>query len=387
VDAVPLSATVDRAGRRWEDGRAMPPIASRRRATTPPGAVDPDRRADERPQQTVVALQRAAGNRAVSGLVQRQGTGGWSFSPIAPRPPDLRLPATSPLAGTPAARLSEEAAAKVRAYLEGRRYEIGSKVSDGAISMPEVVQQVRENVPESVSAPIADLEAQVRAVFGGITPPPVRRRRTAQGAGAEIGARIANALPSAPRLRVDIGGGSIRLTAAGVVASAKVGSATVTATGGPSGGELKAEDGSASIAVTGSATAFGLEAKLDRAAFAAKIEKDDKSGNWSKWELGLRIAVVGDEPLEEMTDIPGLSETVAKAEAAIRGIVAHLQAGGRPDDPKVKELMKDVKPAIEGVKRAVEKPASGPRVTVGASAKGGDEKLGTTAGLSLIVEF
>lgn len=353
----------------------------------PRGAADPDRSADERPPERVVTLQRAAGNRAVSGLVQRQGTGGWTFSPIAPRPPDLRLPATSPLAGTPATRLSEEAAAKVRAYLEGRRYEIGSKVSDGAISMPEVVQQVRENVPESVSAPIADIEAQVRAVFGGITPPPVRRTRTAQGAGAEIGARIANALPSAPKLRVDIGGGSIRLTAAGVVASAKAGSATVTATGGPSGGELKAEDGSASIAVTGSATAFGLEAKLDRAAFAAKIEKDDRSGAWSKWELGLRIAVVGDEPLEEMTDIPGLSETVAKAEAAIRGIVAHLQAGGRPDDPKVKELMKDVKPAIEGVKRAVEKPASGPRVTVGASAKGGDEKLGTTAGLSLIVEF
>ncbi len=339
----------------------------------------------EGPADSLVALQQAAGNRAVGAVVQRQDAGGFTFSPIAPKPPDLNLRPDSRLGAAPP-RLSEEAAGKVRAYLEGRRYEIGSRVSDGAISMPEVVQAVRENVAEAASASVADIEGQVRAVFGALTPPPERRKRSAQGASAEIAARIANALPNAPRLRLDFSGGSIRLTAAGVVASTKVGRATVTATGGPGGGEVKAEDGAASVSVTAEEDAFGLSATLERASFEAKIERDQKAGTWSKWEIGLRVALVGDEPLEQMSDIPELRDAVSKAEAAIRAIIEHLQAGGSPTDAKVKELMKDVKPAIEGVKRAVDAP-KGPRVTVGGSVKGGDEKLGTFAGVSLIVEF
>jgi hypothetical protein len=345
------------------------------------------RRAAEEPDQNtsaVLALQRAAGNRAVSALVQREdGTG--TFSPLAPRAPNLNLPPTSPLAQGPP-RLAEDVAAKVRTYLEGRRYEIGSRVSDGTISMPEVVQSVRESVPDAASAAVADIERVVRDAFGGITPPPVRRKRSAAGAGAEIAARIANALPSAPKLRLDIGQGSISLSLSGLVATGKVGGATVTATGTPSGGEVTAEGDGASVTVKGGTDAFGLEAKVDRAAFEAKIEKDDRSGAWSKWEIGLRVAIVGDEPLEAMPDIPELTETVQKAESAVRQIIGYLQGGGKPTDDRVKALMKDVKPAIEGVKRAVDKP-KGPRVTVGGSVKGGDEKLGTTAGLSLIVEF
>jgi hypothetical protein len=338
-------------------------------------------------EDPVVALQRSAGNRAVSGLVQRQGTGGFTFSPITPRAPSLNLPPDSPTAiGRARPVLSEEAAGKVRAYLEGRRYEIGSRVSDGTISMPEVVQAVRENVPEATSAPVPDIEKQVRAVFGALTPPPARRKRTAEGAGSEIAARIANALPGAPKLKLNLSRGSIELTASGLVASTRAGSATVTATGTPSGGEVKAEDGSTSVAVTAGKDAFGLSAKMERATFEAKIERDEKAGTWSKWEIGLRVALVGDEPLEQMSDIPELRDTVTKAEAAIRAIVGHLQAGGSPTDTKVKDLMKDVKPAIEGVKRAVDAP-KGPRVTVGATAKGGDDKLGTFAGLSLIVEL
>jgi hypothetical protein len=340
----------------------------------------------------MLALQRAAGNRAVSALVQRDeaGSGAVSWTPfpmVPPRAPNLNVPPTSPLAtGKAPPTLTEDAAAKVRAYLEGRRYEIGTKVNDGAISMPEVVQAVRESVPEAVSAPVAEIEKQVRAVFGGISPPPQRRKRTAQGSGAEIAARIANALPSAPKLRLDLSHGSIALTMSGLVATTKVGGVKVTGTGTPGGGEVTAEKGSTSVTVTGGTDAFGLTAKMDRAAFEAKIEKDDTTGNWSKWEVGLRVALVGDEPLEAVPDIPELRETAVKAEAAIRGIVEHLQSGGSPTDPKVKALMKDVKPAIEGVKRAVEKP-SGPKVTVGAGVKGGDEKLGTVGGLTLIVEF
>ncbi|HSJ73911.1 MAG TPA: hypothetical protein VK904_06305, partial [Miltoncostaeaceae bacterium] len=336
-----------------------------------------------RADDALIALQRSAGNRAVSNLVLRQGGGGLSFSPTVPPPVNLNLPPTSRLAAAPPA-MTPDVEGRVRAFLGDatRRYEIGDRVGKGAISMPEVVQMVREGVPEAASAPTADIERQVKAVFGALTPPPTRRQRTAQGAGSELAARIGNALSSVANLRVSFLGGAIQITSAGLVA--KVG--PVTATGTPGGGEVKAGDGDASVAVTGSTTAFGLTAKLDRASFEAKVEKDEASGRWSRWEYGLRVALVGDEPIEEMTDLSGLQESVRKTEEALRKVVEHLQSGGSPTDPVIKDLMKDVKPAVEGVKRVVQKPA-GPRVTIGVVGKEGDEKLGRYAGLSLVIEF
>ncbi|HTI35146.1 MAG TPA: hypothetical protein VL422_15825 [Miltoncostaea sp.] len=356
------------------------------RTRRPEELAELEEAARERPQAPVppvVALGRDAGNRAVSGLLQRQG---GTTSSVTPPPIYLQVPPTSKLAGEPVGPLSDTVATAIRSYLADRRYEIGNKAVAGTLSMPELIQTIREEVPGASSAPVDQIEKVVRSELGVTAPPPFRRKRTAQGAGAELAARIANALPSAPRLRVDFAGGSVALTMKGLVASTSVGGAKVTATGTPGGGEVTAEKGGASVTASGAADAFGLTAKFERAAFEAKIEKDDKTGNWSKWEVGLRVSVVGDEPLEPMPDIPELREAAVKAEAAIRQIVGHLQAGGRPDDAKVKELMKDVKPAIEGVKRAVETPA-GPKVTVGAGVKGGDDKLGTVAGLSLIVEF
>ena len=78
------------------------------------------------------------------------------------------------------------------------------------------------------------------------------------------------------------------------------------------------------------------------------------------------------------------------AERIVYGAIDRMaEKTGRPAEATLDLLtqaLDNVKPAIEGVKRAVETPA-GPRVTVGVGVKGGDEKLGTVAGLSLIVEF
>lgn len=339
------------------------------------------------PEEMVLEVQRSAGNGAVSRLLQRD-TGGLVFSPLAPRTPDL-FPRPGQLGvggmGTP---VPEATAQKIRSYLEGERYTIQSRVVDGTISMPEVVQMVRQGVPEAAALDGGAVEGEVRRFFRGmaVVPPPTRKRVSGEGRGQEFAARISNALPSAPKLKLSSRAGSLELSASGLVATTAVGGATVTATGTPSGGEVKAEKGDTSVTATVSATSVGLSGKVDRASFGAKIEKDEKSGQWSKWELSVRVALAGDEPLEEMPDIPELTETVVKAEAAIRQIAQHLQAGGDPRDAKIKDLMKDVKPALEGVKRAVEKP-KGPNVTVGVTAKGGDEKLGVFVGVSLIVEF
>ena len=348
-----------------------------RRRPAAPGrgpAPSPERPAAEQ----VEDLQRTAGNRAVAGLLQRDPAP-LGFSPFAPNIHDLR--------GVRPAELAPDLQATVRAFVETRRVAIGERVGNGTISMPEVVQMVREGVEGAIGASPWAIEMVVVEVMGREVPPPTRRKRSAAGSESEISARIGNALGAAGRgLKVESRAGSLQLTMSGVVATTTVGGAKLTATGGPSGGELKAEGGGAEVTATASTSSLGLSAKLDRAQFEAKVEKDDASGRWSKWSASLRVAVVGDDPLDDTADIPELQEAAVKAEAALRGVVAHLQAGGSPTDPRVKELMKDVKPAVEGVKRAVQTP-KGPNVTIAGTVKGGDDKLGTFAGVALIVEF
>jgi hypothetical protein len=341
-----------------------------------------EREALARPEaeDEVTALQRTAGNRAVSRLIQRQDApvaGG--FSPFAVNVADLK-------AARPA-ELAPELRDKVRAFLESRKVGIGIRVQEGSISMPEVVQMVREGVDGAIAADAWAIQVEVTAVMGREVPPPTRGKRTAAGRESELTARIANALGAAGKgLKVQSHAGSLELSASGAVASTTIGGAKVTATGGPSGGEVKGEGGGAEVTATASTSSLGLTAKFDKAQFEAKVEKDDASGNWSKWSLGLRVAIVGDDPLDDTADIPELQEAAVKAEAALRGVIGYLQSGGSPTDSKVKDLMKDVKPAVEGVKRAVQKP-KGPNVTVAGTVKGGDDKLGTFAGVSLIVEF
>lgn len=369
-----MSVTAPRSRRRRHDEEPQSAAAPGVRPVTPEGMV--------------LEVQRGAGNGAVSRLLQRD-TSGLIFNPVAPRTPDLfPRPGQLGAGAGMATPIPEATAQKIRSYLEGERYAIQSRVADGTISMPEVVQMVRQGVPEAAALDGGAVEGEVQRFFRGmaVVPPPTRRKVSGEGRGQEFAARIANALPSAPKLKLSSRAGSLELTASGLVASTTVGGVNVTATGTPSGGEVKGEKGDTSVTATVSATSVGLSGKVDRASFGAKIEKDTNSGQWSKWELSVRVALAGDEPLEEMPDIPELTETVVKAEAAIRQIAQHLQAGGDPRDAKIKDLMKDVKPALEGVKRAVEKP-KGPNVTVGVTAKGGDEKLGVFVGVSLIVEF
>jgi hypothetical protein len=75
-----------------------------------------------------------------------------------------------------------------------------------------------------------------------------------------------------------------------------------------------------------------------------------------------------------------------KAQAAIAGVIAHLQAGGSPTDDFVKSKMGDIKPAITKVSSAVEQ-RKGPKASVSVSVGAGDPKLGTYGLVSLVIEF
>lgn len=126
---------------------------------------------------------------------------------------------------------------------------------------------------------------------------------------------------------------------------------------------------------------FGITTKVGDATFGAKIEKQNET--WSKWSMSLSVAVVG-EASESVMPGDQLKQTVEKANAAVGRVINHLLAGGSPTDDVVKQALEDIKPAIDGVSKAVAKP-KGPSVTIGGSVSG--NAAGWQAGVSLIVHF
>jgi hypothetical protein len=66
---------------------------------------------------------------------------------------------------------------RVVAYLERMRLAIQLHNQDGTISMPELVNQVRQNVPEALAATPFQIELVITEVLAGDTPPPVRKVR------------------------------------------------------------------------------------------------------------------------------------------------------------------------------------------------------------------
>ena len=83
------------------------------------------------------------------------------------------LPALVPKIAAPEP-LPVPIAMRVVAYLERMRLAIMLRNRDGTISMPELVNLVRQNVPESLAGTPCQIEMEISETLGGDTPPPVR---------------------------------------------------------------------------------------------------------------------------------------------------------------------------------------------------------------------
>jgi hypothetical protein len=341
------------------------------------------RRRQEDEEAAAAAALDAAADPAHAHLLRLQATAGNAA--VARAVLARELPAL-----VPPIRVEEmppAVAGKGAAYLETMRLAIQLRKQDGTISMPEVVNMVRQNVPEALSATPFQIELVVTDTLKGDAPPYARAAQSADGRSAQLEASILNQLPKPPKeLKLYAGPGSLSFSLSGVEAQVKAG--PVTATADKDGGKVTVKEGDVTVTGTGSfaGDAFGLKASVGAASFDASIHKDGGTKQWSKWQANVKIPIAGGETVEERPPTAEITESVMKAQAAIADVIAHLQAGGSPTDDFVKGKMGDIKPAISKVSAAVEQ-RKGPKASVGVSVGGGDPKLGAYGLVSLVVEF
>jgi hypothetical protein len=330
---------------------------------------------DDAPTAQLLRLQATAGNAAVARAVRagRLPALARDLAPLVPAITPQPMPAGI--------------AMRVSAYLETMRLSIQLRNGAGTISMPELVNLVRQNVPEALQATPYQIEVVIAETLGSGTPPAARATQSADGRSAQLEASILNHLPKPPKeLKLYAGPGSLSFSLSGVEAAVKAGPVTATAT--QDGATVKVKDGDASVTGTASfqGDAFGLKASIGGASFDASVHKDSTTKQWSKWQASVKIPIAGGETVEERPPTEEITASVMKAQAAIADVIAHLQAGGSPTDDFVKQKMGDIKPAISKVSGAVEQ-RKGPQASVKLSVGSGDPKLGSYGMVSLVINF
>jgi hypothetical protein len=276
--------------------------------------------------------------------------------------------------------------APIKAYLERMRLAVQLRNQEGTMSMPELVNWVRQNVPEALQATIFQIQMVITDVLGTDTPPPTRKQTSSDGRSAQVEASILNSLPKPPKeLKIYAGPGSLTFAFSGD-ATLKVG--PVTAKADKDGGSVSVKDGNRSVTGSGSfaGDSFGLKASLGGLSFDAQVKKDSSTKEWSKFNATIKIPIVGGETVEGRPPHDEIADAVTKAEAAIEDVIAHIAAGGSPTDEVVKTKMGAIKPALENVTKAVEV-RKGPQASVKVTVGTGDPKLGSYGVVSLVIEF
>ena len=177
--------------------------ATRPRADLPAGEREERQKPSEPPAPrsdvaTVLALQRSAGNAAVSRMLARAPTD----APLLPGITDLNKPLVPGLGGpVHFDEVPMSVQMPVDAYLDQHTPEILEKVLAGTISVPEMVAELRQKVPQATSVPASSLAGLVRNHrFSNATLkiPEERSKVSASGLTKQAEASIANALPSVP---------------------------------------------------------------------------------------------------------------------------------------------------------------------------------------------
>ena len=317
----------------------------------------------------VLDLQRSAGNAAVArALVAREPT-------QLTKPPPLTLGPNSQLWGKPLPADVEQA---VDGYLTQHRSGFLREALDGRLSLPEVVDQVRRNVPVAAEASPFAIESRVAMIVGSL--PAKRTKRDLGGQNTEYAARIANMLPKPPT-SVTIGASQTSLTVRIAEAELKTAKDGVhgSVKADQEGAEAEVKKGDVKAGVSGKwdGSAFGLKTEVEGVKFGGKVER--KGDSW-KWSGGLVFQLAGDE-VDELPDIGG---AVNGAHNAIADSLGHLHRGGSLSDPYITSRMGQIKPAIDAAgKVAARSGKSGATLRVTASAEDG----GFTAGVSLVIVF
>jgi hypothetical protein len=357
--------------------RADHPVEEREERQHP--SVPPAQKSDA---AAILALQRSAGNAAVSRMLARAPTD-------APLLPGIADPGKSSLVpGLGASLHLDEVPMSVQmpvdAYLDQHTPEILEKVLAGTISIPEMVSELRQKVSQASTVSGSALAGIVRGhKYSNATLkiPEERKKVDATGLTKQAEASIGNALPSVPT-SVSLSGsaGSLTLSISGVQIKTKVGGAQVKVDAGKDGPSAEVKKGDVSVGASAKwdGTEFGLKTQVKDAKLDGKVSKDPTKG-WT-WSAGLVMPLWG----SEIDVLPDLNKVVGEAQGAISESVAYIQGGGSPTDSYVTDRLAKIKPAIEAAQRTAQQ-SKGPAATLRASVGGGAG--GFSAGVTLTIEF
>ena len=272
----------------------------------------------------------------------------------------------------------------VDTYLDNHTADILEKVMAGTISIPEMVAELRQKVPQAATvdaSAIAGLVGSHRFSNATLHIPDVRGKVDAGGLTKQAEASIANALPSVPT-SVTLRGsaGTLTLSISGVKLQTAKDGVHITAEAGKDGPSVEAKKGdvSAGASAKWDGSEFGIKTQVKDAKLDGKVSKDPAKG-WS-WSAGLVMPLWG----SEIDVVPDLAKVVSDAQDAIGESIAYIQGGGSPKDSYVTDRLAKIKPAIDAAQRTAGA-NKGPSATLRASVGGGAG--GLTAGLTLTVEF
>jgi hypothetical protein len=300
-------------------------------------------------------LQRSAGNAAVARVLARQPLAGPS---LQYRPPTL----------DPAVE------AAVDRFLTAQASGIKIVMLEGRISMPEVIDRVRREVPEAATAAPEAIRGRVYQIVGAV--PETQGKPSLGSRQAEQRSRISNLFPKVPT-SVTFGSSQTSVTIG--ISGAELKTTGVTAKAGKEGPEVELKEGPAKVGVKGKwdGSEFGLKTEVHGVKFESKVQR--KGEGWG-WSGGLVIPIAGDE----VDELPDIEAAVGGAHAALTESIGHIQGGGSPTDSFVTDRMGKIKPAIDAVGGVAErKGKSGATLRITGSADGG----GWTAGVSLVIVF
>jgi hypothetical protein len=345
----------------------------------PEGSVTERPPAMAGPAAAILALQRSAGNAAVNRMLARAP----GDAPIML--PGLNTPLT-PGAGSSLGlgQVPMSVQMPVDAYLDNHTPDILEKVLAGTISIPEMVAELRQKVPQAStisSSSLAGLVASHRFSNATLHIPDVRGKVDAGGLTKQAEASIANSLPSIPT-SVSLSGsaGTLTLSISGVKLQTAKDGVHVTAEAGKDGPSVEAKKGdvSAGASAKWDGSEFAIKTQVKDAKFDGKVSKDPAKG-WS-WSVSMVMPLWG----SEIDVVPDLTKVVSDAQDAIGESVAYIQGGGSPKDSYVTDRLAKIKPAIDAAQRAATK-SKGPAATLRANVGGGAG--GFSAGITLTVEF
>jgi hypothetical protein len=251
----------------------------------------------------------------------------------------------------------KEVQAKVRAWLTQNLDAVRGQVVTG-MSLPEVIDLVRTNVPEATELAPETVGKCAQAAVAPMMIAPHRLEHREK----ELAAELRNALAKVPtELKIGGAGAWAKISISGLEAAAKVGGADVTAEAGPSSASAGVKKGGAEAKAEydWDEKTIALDTKVGPIGLGGKIGMA-KSGRADTWELHIGVPRAGAlGPL-----LPSTQKAVRGGGEAVSGIIRHLRAGGKPGDSVVQEHLKTIKDGIEPLSKLTEENATSFGVSV-----------------------